>query len=163
MSSNEKMLLNVLPSILAADNYNNSRRECASVEWNEREEKFFRGRKKRTGENFFFLFFDEKDFVCKENFLISLSFEKKKKKKIGEWIHGSRFNFMVVIRIFPGGRGKRGRDFDARQRSSNVSSALDRHHGDVNSSQNSPNKSYLWVWKSWTMKVYVLEISRLFY
>lgn len=81
MSSNEKMLLNVLPSILAADNYNNSRRECASVEWNEREEKFFRGRKKRTGENFFFLFFDEKDFVCKENFLISLSFEKKKKKK----------------------------------------------------------------------------------
>lgn len=164
MSSNEKMLLNVLPSTLAADNYNNSRRECASVEWNEREEKFFRGRKKRTGENFFFFIFWWERF-CLQGKFFNISFLwKKEKEKRGEWIHGSRFNFMVVIRIFPGGRGKRGRDFDARQRSSNVSSALDRHHGDVNSSQNSPNKSYLWVWKSWrTMKVYVLEISRLFY
>lgn len=47
----------------------------------------FRGRKKRTGENFFF-FFDEKDFVCKENFLISLSFEKRKRKKrrMDSWV-----------------------------------------------------------------------------
>lgn len=87
MSSNEKMLLNVLPSILAADNYNNSRRECASVEWNEREEKFLEEERKER-EKIFFFFFDEKDFVCKENFLISLSFEKRKRKKrrMDSWV-----------------------------------------------------------------------------
>lgn len=112
MSSNEKMLLNVLPSILAADNYNNSRRECASVEWNEREEKFLEEERKEREKIFFF--FDEKDFVCKENFLIYLFPLKKRKRKKRRMDSGSRFNFMVVIRIFPGGRGKRRRDFDAR-------------------------------------------------
>lgn len=148
----QRIIIIIRGASVRVSNETNERRNFLEEEKKEREKIFF-----------FFIFWWER--FCLQGKFFNISFLwKKEKEKRGEWIHGSRFNFMVVIRIFPGGRGKRGRDFDARQRSSNVSSALDRHHGDVNSSQNSPNKSYLWVWKSWlTMKVYVLEISRLFY
>lgn len=55
-----------------------------SNETNERRNFLEEERKER--EKFFF--FDEKDFVCKENFLISLSFEKRKRKKrrMDSWV-----------------------------------------------------------------------------
>lgn len=67
------------------------------------------------GENFFFLYsLDKEGFVCKENFLTSAFWTKKKKRRMDS---GSMFiNIMIVIRIF----SKRGRDFDARRRSSKV-------------------------------------------
>lgn len=84
-----------------------------SNETNERRN-FLEEERKEREKIFFLLFFDEKDFVCKENFLIYLFPLKKRKRKKRRMDSGSRFNFMVVIRIFPGGRGKRRRDFDAR-------------------------------------------------
>lgn len=59
-----------------------------SNETNERRNFLEEERKER--EKIFFFFFDEKDFVCKENFLyiISLSFEKRKRKKrrMDSWV-----------------------------------------------------------------------------
>lgn len=58
-----------------------------SNETNERRN-FLEEERKEREKIFFFFFFDEKDFVCKENFLISLSFEKRKRKKrrMDSWV-----------------------------------------------------------------------------